>query len=376
MKKLRVGVVGYRGMVGSVLMDRIFEEGDFIDFEIALFSTTQAGSQVEDDRIFQKTIGDARDVTQLGALDAILSCQGGDYTTEMIPKLRASGWEGYWIDAASTLRMNDDAMILLDPINGDDLRRGISGGVKNFAGGNCTVSLLMLAIHGLLRENLVEWVSSQTYQAASGAGAVAMQSLLDQMGDLSHIAKSLKDQNPQTSILEIERKLVKHQKSLSDMPMGAPLAANLIPWIDSELENGQSREEWKAMVEANKILNLSGENQIPFDGNCVRVGALRCHSQALTIKLKQNLDLQVIEELISNANEWVKLIPNHKTDTVAGLTPMNISGTLNIGIGRLRKSLLGDQYLNAFTIGDQLLWGAAEPLRRFLRILREEKAIV
>lgn len=363
-------------MVGSVLMDRLFEEGDYIDYELTLLSTTQAGTPVNDERITAPLVGDAQDVGTLMTFDAIVSCQGGDYTTAIIPKLRASGWNGYWVDAASTLRMNDDAMIILDPINGDALRQGIAGGVKNFAGGNCTVSLLLIALHGLVREDLVEWVSSQTYQAASGAGAAAMQSLLDQMGELSVLAKSATAQNSGLGILEIERKLVRHQKTLKDMPMGAPLAANLIPWIDAELENGQSREEWKAMVEANKILGRQAEAQIPFDGNCVRVGAMRCHSQALTIKLKKSLELPVIEELLRGANEWVKLVPNHKESSVRELAPLAVSGTLNIAIGRVRKSLLGDQYLSAFTIGDQLLWGAAEPLRRFLRILREEKAIL
>lgn len=377
MKKLRVAVVGYRGMVGSVLMDRIFDEGDYLDFEFSLLSTSQAGAPVNDTRLAGTHVGDATSIDELMGFDAIVSCQGGDYTSEVIPQLRKLGWEGFWIDAASTLRMHPDAMIILDPLNGDALRSGIAKGIRNFAGGNCTVSLLLLALQGLIREDLVEWVSSQTYQAASGAGAAAMQSLLDQMGEVSKIATDIRASNVGASILEIEKKIVRHQKSLpSDLPMGSPLAANLIPWIDSELENGQSREEWKAMVEANKILAREGSDRIPFDGNCVRVGAMRCHSQALTIKLKKSVDLDVIYQLIASGNDWVRLVPNHKEESVKSLSPLSVSGTLDIAIGRLRKSLIGDQFLSAFTVGDQLLWGAAEPLRRFLRLLREEKAIL
>jgi aspartate-semialdehyde dehydrogenase len=376
MKKLRVGIVGYRGMVGTVLMSRLFEEGDYIDFELSLLSTSQAGSEVNDDRISNPVIQDAKNIETLKSFEVIISCQGGDYTSEIIPGLRGAGWDGYWVDAASTLRMNDDAMIILDPLNDQALRAGIKRGIKNFAGGNCTVSLLLLAIDGLIKANLVEWVSSQTYQAASGAGAAAMQSLIDQMGELKELSHKFHKEKPASSILDIEKKLVRHQKSLVDMPMGAPLAANLIPWIDAELENGQSREEWKALAEANKILNLQGNEMIPIDGTCVRVGAMRCHSQALTIKLRRPVEVTEAEELIASANEWVKLIPNHKEDTVQYLTPLAVSGTLDIVIGRIRKLQIGEEYLGAFTVGDQLLWGAAEPLRRFLRILREENAIL
>jgi len=375
MKKLRVGIVGYRGMVGGVLMDRFFTEGDFIDFEFSLLSTSQAGSPTGDDRIADPTVRDAKSIDALKTYEVIVSCQGGDYTAATLPALRSAGWKGYWVDAASHLRMQDDTMILLDPLNGDALREGIKSGIKNYAGGNCTVSLLLLALHGLVKADLVEWVSSQTYQAASGAGAAAMQSLLDQMGELSGLTRHLQSEKNSISILEVEKKLVRHQRGLVEMPMGAPLAANLIPWIDSELENGQSREEWKAMVEANKILGREGA-LMPIDGNCVRVGAMRCHSQALTIKLRRNVHLAEIEERLASANEWVKVIPNHKADTVRQLSPLAVSGSLDIAIGRLRKLQMGDEYLSAFTVGDQLLWGAAEPLRRFLRILREEIALV
>lgn len=374
----KVGIVGWRGMVGSVLMDRMNEEEDFSLFEPVFFSTSNAGGMAPDVGHGSSRLQDAHSIEALSACDLILTCQGGDYTKQIHPALRESGWDGYWIDAASTLRMNDDSVIVLDPVNRHVIDQNIAT-KRDFTGGNCTVSLLMLAIHGLLKEDLVEWISVMSYQAASGGGAKHMRELLNQMGALHEsVQPELKD--PRAAILEIDRKVTAklHDSDLPTEQFGVPLAGSLIPWIDSELPNGQSREEWKAIAEANKILGLSGPTQykddnrqagIPIDGTCVRIGAMRSHAQGVTLKLKKDLPIKEIESLIDNANQWVNLIPNKKNQSAEHLTPAAISGTLKIPVGRVRKMAMGDEYLNLFTCGDQLLWGAAEPLRRVLRIL-------
>ncbi|BCS55898.1 aspartate-semialdehyde dehydrogenase [Geobacter sp. SVR] len=366
---MKVGIVGWRGMVGSVLMQRMQEEGDFnIGIEPVFFSTSQAGQPAP---MNAGTLKSADDIAELKKLDVILTCQGGDYTKAIHPELRKQGWNGYWIDAASTLRMEDNAVIILDPVNRNVIDAALAKGQKDFIGGNCTVSLMLMALGGLFKAGLVEWLSSMTYQAASGAGAPNMRELLSQMGVLSGVvAEELK--NPSSAILEIDRKVTETLRngSLPVKEFGFPLAGNVLPWIDREVEDGQSREEWKGFAETNKILGAT--SPIPVDGICVRVGAMRCHSQALTIKLTKDLPLAEIESLIANDNEWVKLVPNNKADTLAQLTPAAISGTLTVPIGRVRKMKMGPQYLQAFTCGDQLLWGAAEPLRRMLRILVEK----
>ncbi|MGR6980390.1 aspartate-semialdehyde dehydrogenase [Testudinibacter sp. P27/CKL/0425] len=364
-----VGFIGWRGMVGSVLMDRMQQEQDFAQINPVFFTTSQAGQKAptfggKDSGVLQ----DAYDLDALKALDIIVTCQGGDYTTEVYPKLRAAGWEGYWIDAASTLRMEKDAIIVLDPVNQHVIRDGLAKGVKTYVGGNCTVSLMLMALGGLFEKDLVEWVSVATYQAASGAGAKNMHELLVQMGQLRDVVQTELD-NPASSILEIERAVT--DKMRGDLPIenfGAPLAGSLIPWIDKLLDSGQTKEEWKGYAETNKILGLS-DSPIPIDGLCVRIGALRCHSQAFTIKLKKDLPLAEIEQLLASHNEWVKVIPNEKEATLRELTPTKVTGTLSVPVGRLRKLNLGPEYLAAFTVGDQLLWGAAEPLRRILRQL-------
>jgi len=363
-----VGFVGWRGMVGSVLMERMQAENDFEGIEPVFFTTSNVGGAGP---VFAggAPLKDANSIDELKKLDAIISCQGGDYTTEVFPKLRAVGWQGYWIDAASTLRMENDAIIILDPVNGDLIRDGIKRGVKNFIGGNCTNSILLMGVNGLFREGLVEWVSSMTYQAASGGGANHMRELLKGMGV---IHASVADQlaTPSSSIIDIDRKVA--QTIREDVPhefFDAPLAGGLIPWIDKQLDNGQSKEEWKGQAEVNKILGT--EKTIPVDGLCVRIGAMRCHSLALTLKLKKDLPLAEIEALIESGNPWVKWVPNQREITAKELTPASITGGLEIGVGRVRKLNMGPEYLSAFVIGDQLLWGAAEPLRRMLRILRE-----
>ncbi|MGE0157510.1 MAG: aspartate-semialdehyde dehydrogenase [Geobacter sp.] len=366
---MKVGIVGWRGMVGSVLMQRMQEENDFaLGFEPVFFSTSQAGQPAP---MNAGTLKNADDIAELKKLDVIITCQGGDYTKAVHPELRKQGWTGYWIDAASTLRMEDNAVIILDPVNLNVIDAALKNGQKDFIGGNCTVSLMLMALGGLFRAGLVEWLSSMTYQAASGAGAPNMRELLSQMGVLQGtVAEELK--NPGSAILEIDRKVTNALRdgSLPIKEFGFPLAGNVLPWIDREVEDGQSREELKGFLETNKILGTS--SPIPVDGICVRVGAMRCHSQALTIKLNKDLPLAEIESLIANDNQWVKLIPNTKAETLAGLTPAAVSGTLTVPIGRLRKMKMGPQYLQAFTCGDQLLWGAAEPLRRMLRILLEK----
>ncbi|MEA3363193.1 MAG: aspartate-semialdehyde dehydrogenase [Thermodesulfobacteriota bacterium] len=367
---MKVGLVGWRGMVGSVLMQRMLEEDDLAGVKPVFFSTSQAGQSAPDFGQGAGTLEDANDITKLAEQDVIITCQGGDYTKAVHPKLRASGWDGYWIDAASTLRMDDNAVIILDPINRDVIDGALKNGCKDFIGGNCTVSLMLMAIGGLFNADLVEWVSSMTYQAASGAGAPNMRELLTQMGTLeSCVAEEL--QSPGSAILEIDRKVTAMLRS-DEFPkaeFGFPLAGSVLPWIDREVEDGQSREEWKGVAETNKI--LGNQTPTPIDGICVRIGSMRCHSQALTIKLKKDLPIEEIEALISNSNQWVQLVPNKKAETLEQLTPAAVSGTLTIPVGRVRKMHMGPEYLSVFTCGDQLLWGAAEPLRRMLRILAE-----
>ncbi len=375
---MRVGFVGWRGMVGSVLMGRMLEENDFANIEPIFFTTSNIGGQGPDIGKDIPTLKDATDINELSAMDVIISCQGGDYTKSVFQPLRDSGWDGYWIDAASSLRMEKDALIVLDPVNSDVLSKGLDNGIKSFIGGNCTVSLMLMAIGGLLNAGKVEWISAMTYQAASGGGARHMRELLTQMGDLNHsVANELAD--PASAILDIDKKVSDEFSKLDASQFGVPLAGSLIPWIDSELDNGQSREEWKANAETNKILGgVSYESdqsslmpEVPVDGLCVRVGAMRCHSQALTIKLNENLSLEDIEKLIAEANDWVKFVPNHKEASMQDLTPAAVTGTLTVPVGRIRKLNMGDQYISAFTCGDQLLWGAAEPLRRMLGIILE-----
>ncbi|OBS31847.1 aspartate-semialdehyde dehydrogenase [Tepidimonas fonticaldi] len=363
----KVGLVGWRGMVGSVLMDRMIAEGDFDLIEPIFFSTSNAGGPAPAQAKAHKTLRDAHDLAALAECDIVITCQGGDYTKEVFPKLRAAGWQGHWIDAASALRMEPDAVIVLDPVNAHVIRKALAAGGRNWIGGNCTNSILLMGLGGLFRENLVEWVSSMTYQAASGAGANNMRELLKGMGVIhGAVADLLAD--PASAILEIDRKVA--QAIREDVPtefFGAPLAGSLIPWIDVQLPNGQSKEEWKGQAEVNKILGT--EQTIPVDGLCVRIGAMRCHSLALTLKLKRDLPLEEIEAIIKSGNPWVKWVPNDRALTVKELTPAAITGGLQVGVGRVRKLNMGPEYVSAFVIGDQLLWGAAEPLRRMLRIL-------
>ena len=370
---MKVGLVGWRGMVGSVLMGRMREEHDFDHIEPVFFTTSNVGGKGPDMGREVPPLKDASSIDDLKQCDTIITCQGGDYTQDVYPKLRAAGWTGYWIDAASTLRMKDEAIIILDPVNGNVIRDGITNGVKTYVGGNCTVSLMLMSMGGLFDAGLVEWVSPMTYQAASGAGARNMRELIQQMGAVHAEVKDLLD-DPASAILEIDRKVADFIRS-DRYPVDAwpvPLAGNLIPWIDVALESGQSKEEWKAQVEANKIMGR-GDNPIPIDGLCVRVGAMRCHSQALTIKLTQDVPLADIDSLIAEHNQWVKVVPNDRELTMQELTPAAVTGTLTVPIGRMRKLNMGPQYLTAFTVGDQLLWGAAEPLRRMLRILLEAR---
>ena len=363
-----VGFVGWRGMVGSVLMQRMVEEHDFDYINPVFFSTSQAGQAAPSFGGKTGILQSANDIDALKALDIIVTCQGGDYTSEIYAKLRATDWQGYWIDAASTLRMEDDAIIVLDPVNKANIQSALDRGIKTFVGGNCTVSLMLMSLGGLFAENLIDWVSVSTYQAASGGGARHMRELLTQMGMLNaEVAKELQD--PNSSILDIERKVTQKMRdgSLPTDNFGVPLAGSLIPWIDKALDNGQSREEWKGQAETNKILGTS--QIIPVDGLCVRVGALRCHSQSFTIKLKKDISIPEIEKLLAAHNDWVKVVPNDRELSMRELTPAAVTGTLSTPVGRLRKLNMGKEYLSAFTVGDQLLWGAAEPLRRMLRIL-------
>ena len=378
-----VGLVGWRGMVGSVLMDRMQAEGDFGLIEPVFFSTSNAGGKAPAMAKNETTLKDAHDIDALKKCDIIITAQGGDYTSEVFPKLRAAGWNGHWIDAASTLRMEKDAVIVLDPVNMPVIRDALAKSGKNWVGGNCTVSCMLMGVGALYKAGLVEWMSTQTYQAASGGGAQHMRELLTQYGTLNAEVKALLD-DPKSAILEIDRKVIAKQRSLSAAEtanFGVPLGGSLIPWIDKDLGLGKSqddpswgvsKEEWKGMAETNKILGLGadfGSSAIPVDGFCVRVGAMRCHSQALTFKLKKNVPLADLEALIAADNEWVKVVPNTREATVKDLTPVAVTGTMGIPVGRIRKLAMGPEYVGAFTIGDQLLWGAAEPLRRMLRIL-------
>ena len=369
----RVGLVGWRGMVGSVLMQRMVEEGDFAFIEPVYFSTSNAGGKAPSfgGKEAAAPLQDASNIDALKSCDIVITCQGGDYTKEVFPKLRATGWNGHWIDAASALRMSDDAVIILDPVNRNVIDAALAKGGRNWIGGNCTVSLMLMGLGGLFRHGLVEWISAMTYQAASGAGAQNMRELLAQMGEAHRIAKPLLD-DPASAILDIDREVagILRDDGFPTANFGVPLAGSLIPWIDKDLGNGQSKEEWKGQAETNKILGREA-SPIPVDGLCVRIGAMRCHSQALTIKLKKDVPLADIEGMLATANDWVKVVPNQREVTMKELTPAAITGTLRVPVGRLRKLSMGPQYLAAFTCGDQLLWGAAEPLRRMLRILVE-----
>ncbi|MGM8225693.1 aspartate-semialdehyde dehydrogenase [Cellvibrio sp. ARAG 10.3] len=368
---MRVGFVGWRGMVGSVLMDRMQAENDFADIEPVFFTTSNVGGAAPAVASGLPALKDAFSIADLKQLDVIVTCQGGDYTNDVFPKLRSEGWQGYWIDAASSLRMDKDSLIVLDPVNLDVIKNGIAKGVKNYIGGNCTVSLMLMGLGGLFHAGLVDWVSSMTYQAASGAGAQNMRELISQMGSI-HASVADKLADPASAILEIDRQVAETMRS-ADFPrdnFGHPLAGSLLPYIDKQLDSRQSKEEWKGQVETNKILGRS-DNPIPVDGLCVRIGAMRCHSQALTIKLNKDVPLADIEALLAEANQWAKVVPNERDASLRDLTPTAVTGTLSIPVGRLRKMNMGPQYLSAFTVGDQLLWGAAEPLRRMLRILKE-----
>ncbi len=372
-----VGLVGWRGMVGSVLLQRMQEEGDFAHIEPVFFSTSNTGGKAPAMAKNETTLKDAMDISALKKCDIIMTCQGGDYTSEIFPKLRAAGWNGIWIDAASTLRMQEDAIIVLDPVNLDVIQAGLQRGIKNFVGGNCTVSCMLMGLGGLFQHGLVDWMSTMTYQAASGGGAQHMRELLTQFGAIHGEVRDLLA-DPASAILEIDRKVLEKQHHLSadeTKQFGVPLGGNLIPWIDKDLGNGVSKEEWKGGAETNKILGrgaaFGGDAQplIPVDGLCVRVGAMRCHSQALTIKLTKDVPLDEILDMIAGHNQWVKVVPNTRENSMRELTPAAVTGSLTIPVGRLRKMQMGGDYLSAFTVGDQLLWGAAEPLRRMLRIV-------
>ena len=371
-----VGIVGWRGMVGSVLIERMQQEGDFALFEPLFFSTSNAGGAAPAMAKNERKLVDASDIKALSRCDIVVTCQGGDYTNEVFPKLRAAGWKGHWIDAASALRMKDDATIVLDPINMPVIKDALSRSGKNWIGGNCTVSCMLMGVGALFKAGLVEWMSTMTYQAASGGGAQHMRELLTQFGTLNAEVRALLD-NPASAILEIDRKLLARQQSLSAAEtehFEVPLGGSLIPWIDKDLGGGLAREEWKGMAETNKILGRGpgfGTPAIPVDGVCVRVGTMRCHSQALHFKLTRDVPLADIEALIAADNEWVKVVPNQREATLRDLTPVKVTGTMSIPVGRLRKLAMGPQHLAGFTIGDQLLWGAAEPLRRMLRLLLE-----
>jgi aspartate-semialdehyde dehydrogenase len=361
-------------MVGSVMLQRMAAEGDFQHFEPVFFTTSQIGGRGPDVGREVAPLKDARSIDELKTMDVVLTCQGSDYTNDVYPRLRATGWGGYWIDAASALRMNPDAVIILDPVNLNVIEDGLARGIKNYIGGNCTVSLMLMALHGLFKHGLVEWMTAMTYQAASGAGAQNMRELLSQMGAAHGVARELLA-DPASAILEIDRRVAEALRSeaLPQEHFGAPLAGSLIAWIDKDLGNGQSREEWKAQAEGNKILGRA-ERPIPMDGICVRIGAMRCHSQALTIKLLRDVPLDEISAMLADANPWVQVVPNEREATIRELSPAAVTGSLRVPVGRLRKLAMGSHYLAAFTVGDQLLWGAAEPLRRMLRVLLERSA--
>ena len=372
-----VGLVGWRGMVGSVLMDRMQAEGDFALIEPLFFSTSNKGGKAPAHAKNETTLQDAHDIAALKRCDIVITCQGGDYTTEVFPKLRAAGWNGHWIDAASTLRMKDDAVIILDPVNLPVIKNALAKGGRNWIGGNCTVSCMLMGVGALYKAGLVEWMSTQTYQAASGGGAQHMRELLTQYGTLNAEVRELLA-DPKSAILEIDRKVIAKQRSLAGAEVenfGVPLGGSLIPWIDKDLGNGMSREEWKGMAETNKILGQGegfGSAAVPVDGFCVRVGAMRCHSQALTFKLKKDVPVADLEALIAADNAWVKVVPNTREATLSDLTPVAVTGTMTIPVGRIRKRAMGPEYVGAFTSGDQVVWGAAEPLRRMLRILLDQ----
>jgi aspartate-semialdehyde dehydrogenase len=363
---LRVGLIGWRGMVGSVLMQRMREESDFLGIEPVFFSTSNIGGAAPEEA-GGAPLCDASNRKALAACDVLISCQGGEYTSEIYSPLRCAGWTGYWIDASSTLRMSQDAAIILDPVNADVIQRGLAAGLRTFAGGNCTVSLMLMAIAGLLKASLVEWITTMTYQAASGAGAAKMVELVRQMESLTDAVRQAGSDNA----LEVDRMMIEQQRSssLPTQEFGVPLAGSLLPWIDEEMPNGQTKEEWKGMAEGNKILGL--DPPVPIDGICVRIGTMRCHSQALSIKLKKDVPLAEVESILAAAHPWVRVIPNTRESSLRCLTPTAVSGTLNVPVGRLRKLRLGPEFLGAFTVGDQLLWGAAEPLRRMLGLIRE-----
>ena len=366
----RVAFIGWRGMVGSVLMDRMMAEDDFHGFEPVFYTTSQVGLKGPKIGLKIPPLKDAYDIKDLKTADIIVTCQGSDHTKEVCPKLRKAGWKGYWIDASSAMRMNNESIIILDPVNRDVIDKGLKKGIKDYIGGNCTVSLMLMGIGGLFKANLVEWVTSMTYQAASGAGANNMRELVEQMAYVGKASKKLLDK-PATAALALDKLVLNslHDKTFPKKVFGYPLAANLLPWIDSAMENGQSREEWKGIVETNKILGT--KKTIPVDGLCVRVSSMRCHSQGLTIKLKKDVSIKEITKIIAGANDWVKVVPNTKDETLKHLTPAAVTGTLTVPVGRIRKMNLGKKYLTCFTVGDQLLWGAAEPIRRMLKIALE-----
>ncbi len=377
---LKVGMVGWRGMVGSVLMDRMRAENDFALVEAVFFTTSNVGGQAPGEA-GGAPLKDATDVSALMQMDAVITCQGGDYTTAVYPQLRAAGWNGYWIDAAKTLRMKDDAVIILDPVNMPVIQNALAKGVRNYIGGNCTVSCMLMGLAGLFKADLIEWMTCMTYQAASGGGAKHMRELLTQFGTLHAEVRALLD-DPHSAILEIDRRILAKQHSFSadeTQHFGVPLGGNLIPWIDKDMASmgnpGMSLEEWKGMAETNKILGRGegfGTSATPIDSLCIRVGAMRCHSQALTIKLRTDVPLADIESIIASDNEWVKVVPNERERSIRELTPAAVTGSMQIPVGRLRKLAMGPEYLSAFTVGDQLLWGAAEPLRRMLRIILQK----
>jgi aspartate-semialdehyde dehydrogenase len=367
---LKVGIVGWRGMVGSVLMERMRAENDFKGFEPLFFTTSQAGQQAPDIGMKLPPLQDAMDTDKLAAMDIIVTCQGSGYTKDVLPQLQAGGWNGYWIDAASALRMDEDSIIVLDPVNRDVIDTALSNGIKKYIGGNCTVSLMMMAMGGLFQEGCIEWLTSMTYQAASGAGAKNMRELVAQMAAIGNASADLLN-DPASAIQDMDKRVLDTMNggSFPTDNFGVPLAGSVIPWIDSALESGQSREEWKGIAETNKILQT--EKPIPIDGICVRIGAMRCHSQALTIKLTHDMPLDEIETILAKANDWVKVVPNDREISCQQLTPAAVTGKLTVPIGRLRKLNIGPEYLTAFTVGDQLLWGAAEPIRRILKIVLE-----
>lgn len=365
----KVGLIGWRGMVGSVLLERMRTEGDFAGIEAVFFTTSQTGQPGPDVGAGSSPLQDARDLDALSEMDILVTCQGGDYTREVHPKLRAHGWQGAWVDAASALRMEPDSVIVLDPVNRALIDQAMEKGVRDFIGGNCTVSLMLMGLQGLFDQDWVEWMTAMTYQSASGAGARNMKELVYQMGVLADAGAGLAA-DPASAVLDLDRRISQalRDPSFPVDQFGAPLAASLIPWVDKGLEDGRTKEEWKGYVETNKILGRE-DTPIPVDGQCVRIGAMRCHSQALTLKLKQDVPLDEIETVLSGANAWSRVVPNEKEATLRELTPAAVNGTLNVPVGRLRKMALGPEYLTCFTVGDQLLWGAAEPVRRMLAIL-------